>query len=574
MELRSFYFSHPQLFIVPVEHLSAAGVSPEYVEVAAEERGVSPGLFALMGEAIAAQFERQRPLFAQARGQWFPPRLTNLCIVTDAQNARPYYQPFTGNALLLYASDFDPATSNVEFATYQLIHAERLGLTRSIPKTIVGDLGYFIVRTAAERAAFSQAAARCTRPDAEGFRALGEAMPWIGEVLHQQLKPPMLRTDGLTELPGTGLMLTDEQAESLGALLETFEGVAQGVVDRYYAGQAEPLGGPSPAQRIIAYLLERRPQLLLADADDRVIWDPEQPEDVEAIAGAAQEICDRAAVAICRDLDLVDTRTRELLARLADPDALPAHGDEVEQQGGVYLHEARRLMVYSLHQPGVDTKREGRPPIHAWLLGARMAHEFGHLAAEADMVRVGPDARAGYEHAKRELAALFDTIVDRAPESLRAQAREHFAGRPVGASVGDAMLDMQLQRIGDYASNVFAQALLPTEEMEAYVRVNVRPLAAEPGSFLGKLARYAYEFQYLGFSKMSDPRHYFFESTWFATNYVDTGIVTREEADRMLDLMGAVCRSYTMVPGTLREQASATKLTSAHTVVSSEPELG
>ena len=345
------------------------------------------------------------------------PRLTNLSIITDAENSRPYYQPFTGSSVLLYASDFDPAISNVEFATYQLVHAERLGIIRNIPKTIAGGLGYFIVRTASERAAFAEAAARCTRPDAEGFRALGEAMPWIGELLHQQLKPPMLRTDGLTELPGTGLMLTDEQAAKLGPLLETFEGVARGVVDRYYAGQAEPLGGPSPAQRITAFLLEHRPHLLLADAEDRVIWDPERPEDVEAIGAAAQGICDRAAVGICRDLALVDSRSRELLARLADPDALPSHGEEVQQRGGVYLHEERRLMVYSLHQPGVDTKREGTPPFHAWLLGARMAHEFGHLAAEAGLVRIAPDARARHDQAKRDLVALFDTIVDRAPRS-------------------------------------------------------------------------------------------------------------------------------------------------------------
>ena len=552
MELRSFYFHHPQLFIVPVEHLSTAGVSPEYVKVAEEERGFGPEFFALMSEAIAKQFERQRVLFSKARGQWFPPRLTNLCVVTDPEGSRPYYQPFTGGSLLLYASDFDPSLSNVEFATYQLVHAERLGITRSIPKTIAGDLGYFIVRSAAERDAFAEAAARCTRPDAEGFRALGKAMPWVGELLHQTLKPPMLRTDGLTELPGTGLMLTDDQAASLGQLLEAFEGVARGVVDRYYASQAESLGGPSPAERVAAFLLEHRPNLLLADAKDRVIWDPERPDDVSAIDDAVEGICDRAAVAICRDLALVDARTQQMLGRLTNPNALPSHGEEVQQQGGVYLHEERRMMVYSLHQPGVDTKREGTPPFHAWLLGARMAHEFGHLAAEAGMVRVSPERRARHDEAKRELAALFDTVVDRAPEKLRDQARDHFAGRPVGMTVGEAMLDMQMQRIGDYASNVFAQALLPTEEMEAYVRVNVRPLAGEPGSFLGKLARYAYEAQYLGFSKMSDPRHYFLASTWFSVNYIDTGILSRDEADRMLDLMGEVCTSYTLVPGTLR----------------------
>ncbi len=553
MELRSFYFDHPQLFVVPVEHLTTKGVSEEFVKVAEEERGLSAGFFELLGEAVAKQTERLKPLYETARGQWFPPRLTNLCIVTDGESSRPYYQPFTGASLLLHAADFDPEISNAEFATYVLVHAERLGFVRNIAKTLVGNVGYFIKRSEAERTAFAEAAQRCTRPDAEGFRALGEAMAWVGEVLHDTLKPPMLNIDGLTELPGTGLMLTDDQAGKLGQLIETFESVARGVVDRYYASQAESLGGPSPAERISAFLKEHRPRLLLADSEDHIIWDPDEPDMVEDIPEATEGICDRAAVAICGDLQMVSDRTAQIFDRLEDPGALPSHGDEVQQKGGVYLHEDRKMMVYSLHQPGVDTKREGTPPFHSWLLGARMAHEWGHLAADAAMIAVPYQKQARYEAAMKELAALFDTIVQRAPEKLRQQAEERFADRPSGQSIGDAMLDMQMQRIGDYKSNVFAQAVLPVEEMESYVRVNVRPLAGQSGSFLGKLARYAYEAQYLGFSKMADPKHYFFTSTWFTENYVDTGILSREEAERVLDLMGEICTSHELVEGTLRE---------------------
>ena len=551
MELRAFYFDHPQLFVVPVEHQSPTGVTEEFRAVAAEERTLPGGFFDLLDEAVAKQFERQAPLYAQARRQWFPPRRTNLCIVTEPRDARPYYQPFIGNSLLMYASDFDPAESNVEFATYQLLHAERLSIVRNMAKTVVGNLGYFLLRSEAERQAFAEAAIRCTRPDAAGFAALGEAMSWVGDVLHQDLKPPLLRTDGLTELPGTGLLLTDEQAGALGPLIEAFESAGRGVIEGYYTAQAESLGGPSAAERITTFVLERRPRLLLADAKDRVIWDPDHPERTEAIADAAASICERAAQAICRDLEMVSSRTEEILGRLRDPSALPSHGDEVQQEGGVYLHEERGLMVYSLHQPGVNTQREGTPPFHAWLLGARMAHEWGHLAADADLVRVAPERRSTFTAAKAELTALFDAIVKRAPEKVRAQAEEHFAGRTLGTSIGEAMLEMQLKRIGDFKSNVFAQAVLPVEEMEAYVRVNVRPLAAEPGSFLSKLARYAYEFQYLGFSRMEDPKHYFFSSTWFVDNYIDTGILSREDAERMLDLMGEVCKSYTLSPDAL-----------------------
>jgi len=551
MELRSFYFHHPQLFIVPVEHLSRTGVDAEYAKVAAQERGLSEAWFELLGESVAKYFERLKPLFSKARGQWFPPRLTNLCVVTDTDGARPYYQPFVGSSLLLDVSDFDPETSNVEFATYQLVHGERLAITRNLPKTLIGNLGYFIARTEAERDAFAEAAKRCRRPDAEGFAALGEAMQWIGNVLHEQLKPPLLSRDGLTEVPGTGLLLTDEHAMQLTTLIQQFEGAARGVVQRYLSTQAQPLGGPSPAERISTFLTEHQPQLLLADANDQIIWDPAQPNDTDAIGPAVAELCDRAAVSICEDLAVVDARTKGVLARLSNADALPHHGEEVEQEGGAYLHDDRRLIVYSLHQPGVNTKQEGAPPFHQWLLGARIGHEWGHLAADADMIRIPADKQRRHDEALTELAALLDTIVDRAPQGLRDKTREHFASRPVGKSIGEAMVDMQMRRIGDYKSNVLAHALLPIEEMESYVRVNVRPLAGEQGNFLGKLARYAYEFQYLGFSRIEDPKRYFFTSTWFANNYIDTGILSREEADRLLDLMGEVCTSYVLAPDTL-----------------------
>ncbi len=92
MELRPFYFHHPQLFIVPVEHLGTSGVSTEYAKLAEKERGLGPDFFALMSEAIAKPFERQRPLFAKARGQWFmreahPKRRPRITLLESARYA-------------------------------------------------------------------------------------------------------------------------------------------------------------------------------------------------------------------------------------------------------------------------------------------------------------------------------------------------------------------------------------------------------------------------------------------------------------------------------------------------------
>ncbi len=551
MELRSFCFDHDELFVVPVEHLRPDGVDPEFARIANGERGISGDVFDLLGEAVATYFERVQSLFERGRPQWFPPRLMNLCIVTDPQRARLYYQPLVGASLLLFASDFDPERSNRELATYHLVHAERLGITRSLTKTVLGNLGYFIVRSHAERSHFAEAARLAHRPDAESFAALGEAMEWMGGVLHEQLHPPLLRTDGLTSIPGTGLLVTDEQTLKIGELVEVFEQVGTRALDRYYATQAASLGGASPEDRVAGHLLERRPQLLVADRQGRVIWDPDNAEDVTALAGAVHGMCDRAALAVCRDLELVAERTGQVLSRISNPDALPSHGDEVQQRDGAYLHEDRKMMVYSLHQPGVDTNAEGTPPFHRWLLGARVGHEWGHLVAEAGLVRVPPHEQRRHDEALGELAVLFDTVIAGAPQVLREQVDAQFSGRPRGQTIGHAMVTMQMQRIGDYASNVFAHAVLPVEEMEAYVRVNVRTLAAEPFSFLGKLARYAYEYQYLRFSRMEEPRDYFFATTWFSENYIATGVVSRADADRMLDLMAEACGRHQLVPHAL-----------------------
>lgn len=556
MELRPFYFDHPEMFVVPVEYLSRSGVDEEFVRVAQGERELPAGFFELLSEAVETCFARVESLFAAGRAQWFPPRLLNLCVVTKPEQARLYYQPFVGASLLLHEGDFDPATSNAEMAAYQLVHAERLGITRNVAKTVLGNLGYFVQRSELERESFAQAASRSTRPDADAFVALGEAMAWVGGVLHETLKPPLLNTDGLTSIPGTGLLVTDEQTLKLGALIEAFEQAGKGALERYYVAQAAPTGDRRPADRVGQHLLEHRPRLLLADRDGKTIWDPDEPEDLAGLGEALEGMCDRAAIGVCRDLDLVAERTQQVLRRIVEPDALPFHAEEVEQKDGVYLHEGRRLMVYSLRQPGVDTDREGPPPFHRWLLGARVGHEWGHLAAEADLVCVSPDKQARHDAALGELAELFDTIIARAPEALRTQVEQQFSDRPGHQTVGETMVGMQMQRIGDYESNVFAQAVLPIEEMEAYVRVNVRTLAQEPFSFLGKLARYAYEAQYLGFSRMANPRHYFYASTWFPDNYIKTGVLSEEEAGLMLDRMAEVCTSHTLVPGALRDYSS------------------
>jgi hypothetical protein len=192
MELRRFYFAHREMFVVPIEHLSEHGVSEAMARAIHDERGFSEGWIALLGRAQALYWQRAKELYARAPESWFPPRLQNLCIVTDPAGTRPYFQPFHKSSWVLYASDFDPELSNLEHATYQLLHAERLATTRDMAMAVICGMSYWLERTDDEIAAFEAACRRSPRPDAAVFVRLCDAMPWVRTLWHDPLRRPPL----------------------------------------------------------------------------------------------------------------------------------------------------------------------------------------------------------------------------------------------------------------------------------------------------------------------------------------------------------------------------------------------
>lgn len=101
-----FYFSHPELFLIPVEHLGPAG----------------------MIDAFSAKL-----------------------VLLDASRMHPYFQPFEGMTDLAYASDFDPTTSSVENAAYQLLFAERLGADAAREPRLDGGPPLFMFLSRASR---------------------------------------------------------------------------------------------------------------------------------------------------------------------------------------------------------------------------------------------------------------------------------------------------------------------------------------------------------------------------------------------------------------------------------------
>ena len=132
MELRRFYFAHRELLVIPVEHLGEHGPSEAMSAALREDRRLGDGWMELLRQAYATYWVRAKALHERAPDTWFPPRLQNLCIVLEPELVRPYHQPFHKSSWMLYASDFDPEASNLEHATYQLLHAERLSTSRDM----------------------------------------------------------------------------------------------------------------------------------------------------------------------------------------------------------------------------------------------------------------------------------------------------------------------------------------------------------------------------------------------------------------------------------------------------------
>ncbi len=550
MQLRRFYFAHRELFVIPVEHLGEGGMSDSFAAALREERGVDDEWIALFDRAYATYWERAASLYARAPDSWFPPRLQNLAIVLEPDATRPYYQPFHKSSWMLYASDFDPAQSNVEFATYQLLHAERLSTSRDMAMAIICSMSYWLERSDEEIEAFTQACGRSSRPDASAFGRIAEAMPWIRELYHDPLRrPPQDVAASLRRVKEAGLYVPPELQSKLHAMVPALRGDAAAVMERFLETSAAiPPTDPavamasSPAEFLCDWLVRRRPPLLLTDESDRTLWDPDAPTELSALRRALEGIGGRAAQSLQADLKVVGDRSATFLASLRRPERLPAAGDDVEQEGGVYVHETRPLVVYSLAQPGIEPVKEAAPPYHRLLVGARTIHEWGHLSEDAGWLGLPAEREEEHRRAREAIAAAVDALLDAAPKAFGAAARDE--ADKARKTPGEFVCSMVLSRMSDFLSNMLARRYLPPEELEAYIRANVYTHFGEDARPLHLLARYAYEYQYLSLSQIEDPLRYMLRSTWLSDYFVDTGLMSREHLVALLEATGRLCACY------------------------------
>ena len=552
MKLRRFYFTHPDVFLVGVEHLSESGLSDDFADALRDERGVSSEWIALFNKSYATYWSRARKLSGDVPEGWFPPRRQNLLIATTPDGTRPYYQPFVGASWMLYASDFDPAVSNVEFGAYQLLHAERLSNARDMARAVIGGMSYWLTRTRPEIDRFCRGCQNTPRPDARVFRRLAHAMPWVRKLYHAKLRPPPRNHDlRVRHIRDAGLIVPEDRLEPLEQLVAALRADAVDTFERYMdsAGQAaaeEPLVGMArtPAAFVCDWLAEARPRLIVGDGQGKILWDPERPRDVDGLRRALGKIGAAAAESLQLDLEIVGRRTARIMAALRDPDRLPAQSDDVEQHGGVYLHERRKLIVYELSQPGLDARREPAPPYHRQLLGARVIHEWGHLIAEAGMAAVPEDGRSEHEAARQAVIDAVERLVAAAPSAFRTSAAKEAEGRPAGAFV----LEKIESRMSDYQANLVLERFADEVELESYIRANVASRFGEDLDPLALLARYAYEVQYLGFGRVEDRLGYFMGSTWFRDYLVETKVVSEPHLRALFDATEQVCRSHVLDP--------------------------
>ncbi|NUO53608.1 MAG: hypothetical protein HOV80_32565 [Polyangiaceae bacterium] len=540
MTLTSFAFEHDGCFLLPLEELSPRGMSGELASAIATRGLLSKGAIELFDAALACLHDRLSALHAAAPNSHVPPRLLNILVITAADTTRPFFQPLPDMSAVLYAADLDPDTSTPEHAAFQLLFAERLGQSKRYGKALLASLPFLLSLDDARAAAFIHGAERATRPDAEMPRRLSALLPRIrthvfAEGAGQGATPP----EGWGKIQGTGLAIDRAFFPELSRLGAEVEAASGAVATTYLERQRRRTARHE--DDVVTFLRESRPQLLVLGEDGTTLWDPDKPAETDALAGALASIGELPAKSLVLDLTTIDRVTQRFFETIAEASALEVPVESMEEAGGVFVHHERKLVAYALVQPGLDARVEAAPPVHRLLLAARTAHEWGHLAVDSGLVPIPEKNRRRFDEASEELRGLFLRIYQKMPASAKPMLDEEVADLEKS---GTRIEMLPLTRIEDYRSNLISRRILRPEELEAYVRVNVRSLAAEPIGILQKLARYAYEGQYLGLISMTDPFFYLFSGTYLREELIAGDFVSEAALRELFHLVGTLCASY------------------------------
>jgi hypothetical protein len=543
MQLDDYYFIDPRVILIPIEHLTPDGVPRAFAAVLHARAGWAGDRITLFNRAFTLYWQRSVAL-AGRTGTWPPPRLRHVAVVTQPDAVRPYVQLLNTSAWLLYASDLDPHRSNPEFVAYLLAHGDRLALTGEVTGAALHNAAYWFDRTDSECAAFAAAAEASSRPDAEAYRALARALPWLRQLAHDTLRPPRL-AGGYRSIPHTGLLVRRDREHLPPGLANEWKHLAERTLRHYYA-----IWQPSDQhalQQLTDWLAHHAPPLIVTAGDQRIVWSSEPPERVGGLRTALRSASGAAVRDVLADLQAVAARTHSFMDSVLDPGQLPAPDPATEQRGYVYLHRERRQIAYNLYEAGIERLQGPALPYARSMLGARTIHEWAHLAVDAGWVpqtTSPPRAAALTAALAEELADAVAAAPRVIAEATRADVQALTAAH--GARPGVALARLLLSRVPDYQANVLAQRYLTLPERETYVRQNIRSLRHEYAleRRWRMLVRYLYEYQYLRFSAVPDRKSFFLRSTWFDADFFATGILDEARFERLAAAVAAICETY------------------------------
>src|SRR6056297_1825029 len=535
--------SQPGMLVVPIEVLSDTGLDA-HAASAYRDRGWLTEIECERIDAMIAAYCKRAGQLGQASRQWFHSRVQHLCLVTNGVRTRPYFQPFHASSWLLYRDDIDEATSSLELSIFLLFQAERQYLQQQVGASLLTNLPYLLILNDDQCSDFIEGCRRSTRPDAAGYRALADAMPWIRELHHESFRPPVASRSDHRRL-ANGLIVTAGQQARLDGLHREWMASIEAVVAAHRASPTAPT--PLAGRSLLDWLETESPHRVLTGEQGEVIWSgPGSAR--EALTGMVPQCSPEAEASILADLEVIDRKSRAFLESLTAPDTLARPADWMTEGGLSYIHAETLRIAYPL-SGDPDRLRHASPPYERLMLAARTVHEWGHQAAESGWVRVDPqrlDERRSHEEA---LVSLLDGIVDGLPSAMR-PALVAALGRPKSPAdtPGRMLLRGLLLRIDDYKANLLARHYLRDEEMDTYVRNNVgsRLLDYAPEHALTHLMRAVYEYQYLELSSIRDPRAWFMDSTWFEALFIAPRIVDEADFDRLAGRIGRICACYSI----------------------------
>ncbi len=549
MSLADLYFSDPRVILVPIEELRETGVTPAFAALAAPQGfdAVRRALF----DAAFTRYMRRSAALGRGTRTWPMPRRRHVAIVAEPLAVRPYAPVLNTSAWTLYGGDLDPRVSNPELVAYLLVLGDRMALSGEVASAPLHAAAYWFDRSTEEIAAFA-AAARCSeRPDAALLRAVAAAIPWLRELRHETLRPPISSAPHRS-IPDTGLLVPHAIEARPPAFVHECAAAARQALAAFHAAWRRD--DAAAVETVSGWLVATAPRLLVTSRGGRILWDPDAPSRVNAVVRELRQADAVAVAGIHDDLRVVERCTRAVHALLVDSAVLPAPDAASAQSGYTYLHRERGVIAYNLHEPGMERLRGPSPPFARAMLAARTAHEWAHLAVDAGWVPRVVDA-ATYGARVRTLARALDGVVTAAPPAIRAlTAADVAALAATAASVGEALAAIVVDRMPDYRANLVAMRVLDAVEREVYVRHNVRTLRPEypPARLWPMLARYLYEYQYLGFSAVHDRRTYLARSTWLDRDVFETGVLDEPTFDRLADHVAALCACYAVDASRIR----------------------